>query len=128
MVVNPGENPFMLQIITADGTVTTINLDESGWATKHADYLRVRSNWILNHRDGAIPVLFMVVHEGEQPYYTARHFASTSAPGESIAYGIGKKCVDGTMVRLWVFYPEGVFCSGDDVDSIGRNMLEMHLR
>ena len=121
-------NPFLLSIITADGTQTRIDLDESGWATRYSDYLRVRSNWILQHRDGAYPPLFMVVHEGEQPYYTARHFASTSTSGEAIAYGIGKKCVDGTMVRLWTFYPEGVFCGGDDVDTIGRNMLEMRLR
>jgi len=125
MVVNPGENPFMLQIITADGTITNIELDEPGWATKYSDYLRVRSNWALAHREGRVPPLLMVVHEGEQPYYTARHFANTSAPGEAIAYGIGKKCVDGTMVRLWVFYPECVFCGGDDVDIVGRNMLHM---
>jgi hypothetical protein len=103
-MVNPGENPFLLSIITADGTHTDINLDASGWATTYSDYLRVKSQWV-------------------QPYYTARHFANTASSGEAIAYGIGKKCVDGSMVRLWTFFPEGIICSGDDVDIIGRQLL-----
>jgi hypothetical protein len=123
MVVKPGENPFFLSIITADGTHTDINLDASGWATTYADYLRVKSQWVLLHRDTDFPALAMVVEDGDQPYYTARHFGNSATAGEAIAYGIGKKCADGAMVRLWAFFPEGVLCSGDDVDIIGRQLL-----
>jgi hypothetical protein len=118
-----GDNPFYLHISLPDGAESVIvDLDEKGWATTYADWLRVTSMWSLLRKDHSFPAMHMVVLEGEQPYYTARHFATTSAPGEYIAYGIGKKRLDGATDRMWAFLV-GLVCTGDDVDVIGRMLL-----
>jgi len=118
-----GENPFYLLISLADGTGVVIDLDKRGWATEFADYFRVKAYWGLLDKNHHFPVLQMVVNDGDQPYYTARHFAATDSPSEVIAYGIGKKREDGHTDRLWAFR-EGMVCCGDDVDVLGRLLLD----
>lgn len=119
-----GDNPFFLAIHLASGDDVLIDLDERGWMATYADYMRVRSRWALLHKARhAAPVLLLIVEEGEQPYYTGRHFRNTSAPGEVVAYGLGKKRLDGHTDRIWVFPDAGVICTGDDVDQLGRELV-----
>jgi hypothetical protein len=67
-----------------------------------------------------------VVHEGEQPYYTARHigFATDNGSSEITAYGLGKKLLDDTVMRIWLL-PDGTICGGDDLDDIGLALAHM---
>lgn len=113
-----GPNPYYLGIGTDDAGVV-IDLDESGWATTYSEWLRRPSLWALMEKASQQPVLTLVVRDGEQPYYTARHVGMVGSNGsnEVICYGIGKKRVDGVVERLWVM-PNGVVCGGDDVDDI----------
>lgn len=126
MVTNTGwmgSNPFYLVISLPDMNVG-IDLDESQWATKYADYLRVPSNWLLIHKASGAEVLGMIVRDGDQPYYTARHIGVVGGTGgnEVIAYGIGKKHPDGSTERMWVM-PNGMVCLGDDAEDIGIRMV-----
>ena len=117
-----GPTPVYLVIALAAGGVQ-IDLDQHRWATTYADYMRVHGLWVLMDKLTKMPLLMLNVMDGEQPYYVARHFRSTGSPREIVAYGIGKKLVDGTVDRLWLL-PNGVVCGGDDVDSIARRMLQ----
>lgn len=119
-----GENPFCL-LIWPEGSdrLNVVDLDEDQWATKHHDLLRVQGSWYLVIKQNMQPALQVVVHPGEQPYYTARHFGIVGAPKQLIAYGIGKKRIDGTVERLWLM-PNGVVCGGDDVDDIGPMLMK----
>lgn len=113
-----GDNPFFLTIQVAGIGNTVIDLDEPGWATKHAALMREPGAWLLNHKSGHQTVAIVLVHEGEQPYYTARHVGiAFGGSGEMIAYGIGKKRLDGHVDRIWVL-PNGVICAGDDVEPL----------
>jgi hypothetical protein len=116
-----GDTPVYLVIALEAGGVE-IDLDEQGWATAFASYMRVPGLWVLFSKLTKMPLLMMNVHPDEQPYYTARHFGSTGAVGEVIAYGIGKKRTDGHVDRMWLL-PNGVVCPGDDVDPIAMRML-----
>lgn len=86
--------------------------------------MRVEAIWELADKTGRV-WLRTVCHEGEQGYYTARHVGVTGSGGsnEVTCYGIGKKLVDGSVVRLWLM-PDGTVSGGDDVDSIGVAMVK----
>ena len=116
--------PYRLLILTKDPyTGHDIDLDEPGWATKNASLMREPATWYLvREADRSIP-LSIVVHPGEQPYYTARVFASTTNPEQIRAYGIGKKRLDGHVDRLWIL-PNGQICGGDDVDYFAEQLLK----
>jgi hypothetical protein len=117
-----GKHPFYLRIIAAEGEAELIDLDERGWATKYEALMRVPGIWTLNHKERG-PEVMMLVFEGEQPYYTARHIGIvTGAGGEVVAYGIGKKRRDGHVDRLWVL-PNGLVCGGDDVEELALAYL-----
>ena len=117
------DNPYYLAIADDKGGVQ-IDLGESGWATTYAEWLRRPAYWFLIAKGSTQVVLTVVVNEGDQPYYTARHVGVTGSAGsnEVIAYGIGKKRPDGHVDRLWVM-PNGVVCGGDDVDPLGVKMV-----
>lgn len=118
-----GTNPFYLVIQTADEGNVVIDLDEPGWLTKHSQLLRKTGAWMLNHKTVLQTVAIILVHEGEQPYYTARHIGiAFGGSGETIAYGIGKKRLDGHVDRIWVL-PNGVICAGDDVEPMALAFL-----
>lgn len=113
-----GPNPFYLIIQTADQGNTVIDLDETGWATTYADLMREPGAWILSHKSFLRAVAMVLVLPGEQPYYTARHVGMAfGGTGEVTAYGIGKKRLDGHVDRIWVL-PNGMICTGDDVEPI----------
>lgn len=118
-----GPTPFFL-VIQADGVDTIIDLDQSKWAKTYKKLMRQPGTWALMHKEGRRPPLLVIVHPGDQPYYTARHVGITSSAGgnEVTAYGIGKKRPDGSMVRVWIM-PNGIVCGGDDVDDIGTRMV-----
>lgn len=122
----PANTPFHLRIepdVKRDEGNLAINLDESGWMKTYAEWMRLPGHWFLVHTGSMAPVLALRVNEGDQPYFTKRHIGSVMGPdGEIICFGIGKKSVDGTMVRLWIL-PNGMICGGDDVDDIGVRML-----
>ncbi len=120
-----GPNPFYLIISPRDGEGAVIDLDETGWATLHADLMRLPGTWLLVHKEGQRAPLMVIVYEGEQPYYTARHVGVTGSGGgnEITAYGIGKKLTDGHVLRLWTM-PNGIVCGGDDVDDIGVRIVK----
>jgi len=118
-----GPNPFFL-VIAAEEDGQMIDLDETGWAQTYADWMRRPAVWFLMDKATNAPRLSVWVHEGDQPYYTARHVGITSSAGgnEVTAYGIGKKQQDGSMVRIWLM-PDGQVCGGDDVDDLGVRMV-----
>lgn len=120
-----GDKPCYL-LIVRDGLATVIDVDERDWPGIHAELMRGEATWHLVLKEHNRIVFTMVVLEGEQPYYVARHFARSTMEGvpmrQTEAHGIGKKRLDGHVDRLWVF-PNGQICSGDDVDILGRVML-----
>jgi len=118
-------NPYYLVIVTDEDTrTTTIDLGERGWLTTHAALLREPGWWLLCDKRNGGALFTLTVLEGEQPYYTARHIgvAGSGGSNEITAYGIGKKRKDGHVDRLWVV--GGTVCAGDDVDILGRRLLE----
>jgi len=135
-----GSNPFYLIIRHAqlsDGKMvqTVIDLDEEEWQDRHAEVVGLPGRWYLaNKANRAMPVT-MVINEGEQPFYKARHVGAAAAvsgihdgdtiSAEVIAYGVGKDKNDGTQDMLWHFYPSNVTCMGDDVNPIGAEVLKM---
>lgn len=129
-----GDCPVFLIIVIGD-EATFVDLDERGWSSKHADKMRSPGKWYLAKKeDGAVPIA-LVVNEGEQPYYTARHIGiASTAPDadgnlprvETIAYGLGKKRIDGHVDRLW-WFRNGLTVSGDDVESFGIESIKKGL-
>ena len=126
-----GDNPFFLTIVlapTAENKTpqfNTIDLDHPGWIASNSDIMRSSGYWALfNKQDASRPIFVVWVSEGEQPYYTKKHIGVTGSGGgnEVVAYGIGKKCIDGSMVRLWAM-PDGTYCGGDDAEIIGVRMV-----
>ena len=122
------DNPYYLLINTSDRGFVEIDLGEHGWLTKYAEWFRLVANWHLVEKVTGMIKLILAVHEGEQPYYVARHvgMASSFASREMIAYGIGKKRkIDDQWVteRLWMM-PDGTVCGGDDVDFLGIEYLK----
>lgn len=130
-----GDNPFYLIIRTLDGAGTAIDLDEKGWSTKHHDLMRVAGTWYLVLKStGFIPIA-ITVQEGEQPYYTARHVGiASSVPdadgnvprAQTVAYGLGKKRLDGHVDRLWHFM-NGLTVTGDDAEHFGIESIKRGL-
>ncbi len=135
--------PVILSISLASGDTIEIDLDESGWMRTYADYLRVRSIWTLRWKNGGLQPLILLVDDGDQGFYVARHIGliGSGGSGETIAYGIGKRrppvIVERTyqtpkgmkrapfvevaekITTIWCF-PNGVVCGGDDVERIGE--------
>jgi len=131
-----GDNPCAL-VIEHDGNVTIIDLDQRGWSETYRELMRKPSLWYLVVKeDSHIPIAIKVV-EGEQPYYTARHIGIASGvPGpdgrmpanEVIAYGLGKKRLDGHVDRLW-WFSNGLVVSGEDAEAFGIKLIkEGHVR
>lgn len=127
-----GDTPFYLLIIHK-AKPNIIDLDEKDWLKKprYKRLMRVEATWHLVHKNTNGIVFTMVVREGEQPYYTARHFRRTTLAllvdepkpqPKADAYGIGKKRLDGHVDRMWVF-TDGQVCMGDDVDILGNVKL-----
>lgn len=122
-----GPTPVYLMIVTHDGEDESviIDLDRPQWAKLYAEWMRRPAVWFLLSKKSDLPALTVWVHDGDQPYYTARHVGVTGSGGgnEITAYGIGKKRPDGEMVRLWVM-PNGMVCGGDDVSDFGIRMVK----
>jgi hypothetical protein len=117
--------PFDLLLVDDYQNTCFIDVEEHAWHAKYADWLRRPGWWLLRRKGTNAVVLTVRVAEGDQPYYTARHVGTgLGSPGQAeiIAYGIGKKCADGSMVRLWVM-PDGVVVGGEDVDRLGVLMV-----
>lgn len=118
-----GDSPFFLVIELASGPGNVgIDLDEAGWLETNKDYLREPGVWFLIDKQSQQPAVAVVVAEGDQPYFTKHHVGNLMAGTEILAYGMGKKCADGTMVRNWLL-PGGLVVGGDDVDIIASRML-----
>lgn len=124
-----GDNPYYLLCVDADFGFATggtpyqkIDLDEPGWATTYELWMRNPGQWHLIRKDDDGVALSIVVHPGDQPYYTARVFGATNSSTLIRAYGIGKKQVNNSMVRLWIL-ENGQICGGDDVDVFGPEAL-----
>ena len=123
-----GPNPYYLMIVTAAGRHIQIDLDEPGWRKSYKAFLRAAGQWYLVRKVDGIIVLTMLVLEGEQPYYVARHvgFAGTNDAqihAETVNYGIGKKRLDGHVDRIWVM-ANGCITLGDDVEPISLDLLK----
>lgn len=119
-----GPTPVFLIIELEDRPASgNIGIDLDGpWLTTHAEHLRKPSTWWLVDKQSRQPVMGVVVREGDQPYFTKHHVGNLMAATELIAFGLGKKCADGTMVRNWLL-PNGIVCGGDDVDAIAMRMV-----
>ena len=122
-----GDIPVFLLVIK-DAEPHVIDLDERAWLETYSDLLRGEATWHLAQKDGGGICFSLVVLDGEQPYYMARHFARAAMAlgveeAHVVAYGIGKKRLDGHVDRLWIFLPDGQICTGDDVYHIGRAKL-----
>jgi len=127
-----GENPYFLMVILwpdeSGGRETAqIDLDQQGWATTFERFMRAPGQWYLARKSDQVIVATMLVLDGEQPYYTARHVAfAGGSQGETISYGIGKKRVDGHVDRVWIM-ANGCATLGDDVDDISLGLLKSGL-
>lgn len=118
-----GDLPVFLIIEPADGVGGNVGIDlDTPWMTEHAAHLRRPGTWWLVAKMTGRPMLSVVVHEGDQPYYTKRHVGDLMSGREVEALGIGKKRADGIVERLWIL-PNGVVCGGDDVDHLAARML-----
>lgn len=123
-------NPFFLVVMReADHSSVAIDLDEPGWLTKWESRLHEPGRWVLIRKLDQKVMVAILVFEGEEPYYLARHVGSIGGDGslEAIAYGIGKRRTDGHMDRLWVL-PDWSVCAGDDVDVILERMVKTKLQ
>lgn len=133
-----GPNPYYLMIVLDRGingkvaqTMAEIDLDQREWMKFYANFLRHTGRWFLTRKSDRVIVAMMVVHEGEQPYYVARHVGFTSVSGdgpkaETVNYGIGKKRVDGHVDRIWIM-ANGCITLGDDVEPISLSLLKQGL-
>jgi len=121
-----GENPYYLLIVGTEyeGQHARVDLDEYQWATIWKDYLRIPGQWhLVRKRDDGV-VLSVMIHNGDQGYYTSRVFGSTTTGDHLLrAYGIGKKQEEEPVLRLWVL-ENGLVCGGEDVDEFG--ILALH--
>lgn len=119
-----GETPFFLIIELDDKPPEgNIGIDlDTPWTTTHSQHLRSPGTWWLVHKQTRQPVMGVIVNDGDQPYFTRHHVGNLMSRRELIAFGMGKKCSDGTMVRNWIL-PNGIVCGGDDVDIIAARML-----
>lgn len=119
-----GDFPFFLVIEPDDkvGGNIGIDLDEPGWVTRYAEYMRTPGTWILFHKDSARAVFGMIVAQGDQPYFTKHTVGNLMAGTQIMAVGIGKKARDGEITRLWLL-PNGIVCGGEDVDILAGRML-----
>lgn len=117
--------PYYLLLVRPTGEELKIDVEEYQWMTTYADWMRGRSIWHLVRKANNTIVFAVDVFDGEQPYYTAKHIGAMGSGGgnEIVAYGIGKKRLDGFVDRLWVL-PNGLVCGGDDVETLGRQYLE----
>lgn len=119
-----GTHPFYLLIQVAGRGNTVIDIDETQWMVKHADLMREQGAWLLNLKENYQTVAIVLVGPGEQPYFTIKHTGiAFGGSGEIAAYGIGKKRVDGHVDRIWVL-PNGVVCTGDDVEDISLALIK----
>lgn len=130
-----GSNPYYLMIQLSpemNSQVVQIDLDQPGWSQFYAHFMRAPGQWYLVSKQGRIVVATMLVYDGEQPYYVAKHvgFVPTGDPsgprGETINYGIGKKRLDGHVDRIWVM-ANGCVTLGDDVEPISLDLLKSGL-
>lgn len=131
-----GDHPFYL-VVRVDGPkgATVIDLDLKGWSQTYRSLMREPGVWYLvNKADGRIPIA-LTVAKGEQPYYTARHvgIASTAPDAEGklpaveiVAYGLGKKRLDGHTDRIW-YFQNGLAVTGDDVEAFGIESIKRGL-
>lgn len=124
-----GDNPFYLLILRTDvGQVCKLDLDEKGWLARLGEegWLRAPGQWHLVRKSNDTVAFSLWVHDGEQPYYVARHIGVVGAGGgegrEVVCYGIGKKRVDGQVDRVWAL-PNGQIVIGDDVEPFARSIL-----
>lgn len=118
------DNPFYL-VVSPSGHGPERAVIDLGtpWLTTHAEYLRIPALWELVYKETGTTMIAVNVYEGEQPYYSAHHVGVTGAgTNEIVAYGIGKKRRDGETIRLWLL-PNGAFCFGDDVDTLGVRLV-----
>ena len=118
------DNPFYLVIRLPDGA-RIIDLGEDQWLTVHSDLLRKPGIWNLVPKATHQPLFTVVVQEGDQPYYLARHIGIAGSAGENqtTAFSIGKKASDGTVTRLWVIPEAGIICGGEDVNALGVRVV-----
>lgn len=131
-----GSNPFYLMIRhpqLSDGKIVNaiVDLDEVEWVERQAEIIGLPGRWFLVKKaDNAMPVA-MVINAGEKPYYKARHVGmgagtpENTVQAETIAYGLGKEMPDGSHTNLWHFSPGDITCAGEDVNSIGTEVLKM---
>ena len=121
-----GTSPYFV-LVLRDGEPHIIDVDERGWVQRHAELLRCISTWHLCSKEPQGIVFSIVIGEGEQAYYRARHFKrdllhSGETQAHITAYGIGKRRRDGHTDSLWIF-PTGQICAGDDVNIFGQAIL-----
>ena len=126
-----GPNPYYLMIVLDSGRHAEIDLDQHQWMSFFASYLRAPGQWYLVRKTDRVILATMLVHEGEQPYYVAKHVGFTSVSnsgpeGETTNYGIGKKRVDGHVDRIWIM-ANGCVTLGDDVEHISLTLLKQGL-
>jgi hypothetical protein len=125
-----GDAPVFL-LVVKDGEQHLIDVDEKQWLTTYKELLEGEATWHLGFKPNRL-VISMVVHEGEKPYYMARHIGQIGMTADNedgssmevVAYGIGaKRRGDGHTDRLWVF-PNGQVCMGEeDVYDFAHAML-----
>jgi hypothetical protein len=85
--VGIGDHPYFLAIEPREspGKPLLIDLESPGWVTTYAEYMRAPGTWYLMPKDGnsRLPRLSVLVSEGEQPYYAAKHVGVAGSGGSN---------------------------------------------
>lgn len=129
----PGEwaddNPYFLLCQSDDRAESaTIDLGLKGWAKRYGKWTRRPGWWYLCRKETGQVLLAMILMKGEQAYYVKRHVGQIQLSGgqgrKTAVYGIGKKLLDGNVMRLWVL-PDGVaVCGGEDVEKLAIEVVK----
>lgn len=115
-----GDHPYFLMFVYDGGEeIEVVDLDRDQWMVDQGWIFRKAGELHLVRKADNVVVLSVNTTEGEQSYYVGRHVGIAGgvnpSHNEVVAFGIGKKRVNGNQDNLWVL-PWGQICGGNDVE------------
>jgi len=111
-----GDSPFFLIFERGPKDNVGIDVDAPGWIEGNKALFRSPGVWLLIDKKSGRPLFSIVLHEGDQFYWTRHHVGNLMAGREIVLIGMGKKMSDGTPVNLWLM-PNGMVVGGPEADA-----------